>query len=61
MAYPDNKQTQRLKPGQVLTPEQEALLDLYLQKLDDFFRNAEEAEQIQVEIETLHLKKILTS
>ncbi|WP_210489334.1 hypothetical protein [Rufibacter aurantiacus] len=44
----------------VLTQEQDALLDLYLNNLDNFFENQKNAEKIQVEIETLHLKKILT-
>ena len=44
----------------ILTPEQDALLDLYLNKLDDYFQNIKASEKTQVEIETLHLKKILT-
>ncbi|MBC3538842.1 hypothetical protein ACFSC6_20550 [Rufibacter sediminis] len=44
----------------VLTQEQDALLDLYLNNLDNFFENQKNAEKIQVEIETLHLKKILS-
>ncbi|GGK79329.1 hypothetical protein ACD591_08530 [Rufibacter glacialis] len=44
----------------VLTQEQDSLLDLYLNNLDNFFENQKNAEKIQVEIETLHLKKILT-
>ena len=47
-------------PG-ILTPEQDALLDRYLTHLDVFFKHAKEAEKIQVEIETRHLKKILTA
>lgn len=45
---------------EVLTQEQEALLDLYLDKLDNLFEHMKAAEKVQVEIETLHLKKILT-
>ncbi len=45
----------------ILTQEQEALLDLYLQNLDNFFQNQKDAAKIQVEIETLHLKKILSA
>ncbi|GEO07183.1 hypothetical protein AAE02nite_48470 [Adhaeribacter aerolatus] len=44
----------------ILTPEQDALLDLYIKKLDDYFENVKASEKMQVEIETLHLKKILT-
>ncbi|WP_181307703.1 hypothetical protein [Rufibacter sp. XAAS-G3-1] len=44
----------------VLTQEQDSLLDLYLNNLDNFFENQKNAEKIQVEIETLHLKKILS-
>ncbi|WP_207434624.1 hypothetical protein [Sabulibacter ruber] len=44
----------------VLTQEQDALLDLYLQNLDNFLENQKAAERIQVEIETMHLKKILS-
>ncbi len=44
----------------VLTPGQEEVLDLYLQNLDDFYATIKEAEKVQVEIETLHLKRILT-
>ncbi|MFB9864274.1 hypothetical protein [Rufibacter immobilis] len=44
----------------ILTQEQDALLDLYLQNLDNFFENQKNAEKIQVEIETQHLKKILS-
>lgn len=48
-----------VKPPNVLTPEQDVILDLYIQKLDDFYENLKESEKIQVEIETLHLKRIL--
>ncbi|WP_205502470.1 hypothetical protein [Rufibacter psychrotolerans] len=44
----------------ILTQEQDALLDLYLQNLDNFFENQKAAEKIQVEIETMHLKKLLS-
>ncbi|MFC6998887.1 hypothetical protein [Rufibacter roseus] len=52
-------ETDKTKP-RVLTQEQDALLDLYLQNLDNFFENQKTNEKLQVEIETLHLKKILT-
>lgn len=45
----------------ILTPEQDALLDMYLKNLDNFFENIKESEKIQVEIETLHLKRILST
>ena len=44
----------------VLTVEQDVILDLYIQKLDAYFENLKESEKIQVEIETLHLKRIVT-
>jgi hypothetical protein len=44
----------------VLTPEQEAILDMYLTHLDTFLEDLKVSEKIQVEIETLHLKRILT-
>lgn len=47
-------------PVRILTPEQDALLDLYIQKLDDYLEEVKASENIQVEIETLHLKRILT-
>ncbi|GAA4435750.1 hypothetical protein GCM10023188_27990 [Pontibacter saemangeumensis] len=43
----------------ILTEEQEALLDLYIQSLDSFREELRASEKIQVEIETQHLKKIL--
>jgi hypothetical protein len=56
---PDDKKEQE---GQqhILTKEQEVLLDLYLTNLDDIFKNIQESETVQVEIETLHLKRILS-
>ncbi|MCC9138339.1 hypothetical protein ACFSKU_21690 [Pontibacter silvestris] len=44
----------------VLTQEQDALLDMYIEKLDNFFEDVKASEKIQVEIETLHLKRILS-
>lgn len=46
--------------NEILTKEQENLLDLYLDKLDYLFEQMKAAEKVQVEIETLHLKKILS-
>lgn len=45
---------------QVLTAEQVALLDLYVQSLDTYYDKLKASEEIQVEIETRHLKKILS-
>ncbi len=45
----------------VLTPEQDALMDLYIQHLDNFFEEVKQTEKTQVEIETLHLKRILSA
>lgn len=44
----------------ILTTEQDAILDMYLDRLDDYFKNIKEREKMQVEIETLHLKRLLT-
>lgn len=44
----------------ILTAEQDAILDMYLDRLDDYFKNIKEQEKMQVEIETLHLKRLLT-
>lgn len=49
-----------LKTNNVLTEEQDVILDMYIERLDAFFENLKESEKIQVEIETLHLKRILT-
>jgi hypothetical protein len=35
------------------------VLDLYIKHLDTFFEDQKELEKLQVEIETLHLKRIL--
>ena len=45
----------------VLTPEQEEILDLYIESLDNFFEEIKQSEKTQVEIETLHLKRILST
>lgn len=42
-----------------LSEEQEEVLDLYLQNLDDFYAEIKASEKLQVEIETMHLKRIL--
>ncbi|WP_299762028.1 hypothetical protein [uncultured Pontibacter sp.] len=48
-----------IKSKKLLTEEQEELLDLYVQRLDDYFEEMKAADAVQVEIETQHLKKIL--
>jgi len=44
----------------VLTAEQDAILDMYLKSLDTFWEEIKNSEKVQVEIETQHLKRILT-
>ena len=44
----------------ILDEEQELVLDMYLKNLDEFLDTAKESEKAEIEIETLHLKKILT-
>ena len=53
--------TQHNAPQRILTSEQESLLDLYIQNLDVYMEELKAADAIQVEIETQHLKKILSS
>ncbi|WP_181884998.1 hypothetical protein [Pontibacter diazotrophicus] len=45
----------------VLTAEQDDLLDLYIQNLDGYYEELRASDAIQVEIETQHLKKILST
>lgn len=59
MAEGDKKQQDKETP--LLTAEQEEILDKYLENLDGLFENMKASERIQVEIETLHLKRILYS
>ena len=47
-------------PDRLLTLEQEAILDLYIQNLDNIFEELKAADAVHVEIETEHLKKILS-
>jgi hypothetical protein len=56
-----DERKEEMTGNSVLTPEQEAILELYLQNLDSFYENMKASEKIQVEIETLHLKRILTT
>jgi hypothetical protein len=53
------KKESEKKQNSVLTSEQDAILDMYIKNLDNFFEAVKESEKIQVEIETLHLKRIL--
>lgn len=48
------------QPNNILTQEQDVILDMYIKKLDDFLESIKESEKIQVEIETRHLKRILS-
>jgi hypothetical protein len=56
---PDDKNITSTPHG-ILTQEQDAVLDLYIQHLDNHFEELKLSEKLQVEIETMHLKKILT-
>ncbi|PRY11302.1 hypothetical protein CLV24_11197 [Pontibacter ummariensis] len=56
----EGKDSKSQSKQHILSQEQEALLDLYIQKLDDYFEGLKASEKVQVEVETLHLKKILT-
>lgn len=47
-------------PKNILDQEQEHILDLYIQSLDSYLDELKAFEKVQVEIETQHLKKILT-
>jgi hypothetical protein len=44
----------------ILTEEQDALLDSYILKMESKYESLKLAEKIQVEIETEHLKRILS-
>lgn len=55
-----NIHEEHLTSKSLLDQEQEMILDLYIQHLDNFYEGLKASEKIQVEIETLHLKKILT-
>jgi len=44
----------------ILSPEQDALLDMYINSLDTYFEEIRNSEKVQVEVETLHLKRILS-
>lgn len=55
-----DKKDKHINQERVLTQEQDTLLDLYIQHLDSFFEEVKTAEKTQVEIETMHLKRILS-
>lgn len=56
----DGEELNGKKIQKILSAEQEAILDLYVSNLDNYFDNLKKSEKVQVEIETLHLKRILT-
>ncbi|WP_242928283.1 hypothetical protein [Pontibacter vulgaris] len=56
-----NLNNHHTSPAHILSKEQETILDLYIQKLDNFFEELKASEKVQVEIETQHLKKIVTT
>ena len=56
----DNINKEIIRPG-ILTPEQDTLLDKYLKNLDKIFEDIKESEKTQAEIETLHLKRLLST
>ncbi len=57
----DTSVHKNLPPDSVLNAEQDAILDLYIENLDNFFEEVKQSEKTQVEIETLHLKRILST
>ena len=59
MSMADTQNQDEASADTILTPEQEDLLDQYLQHLDQVLENIQESDKVQVEIETLHLKRIL--
>jgi hypothetical protein len=54
----DNKEVTQQES--ILSHDQEAVLDLYIRHLDNIFEEMKLSEKLQVEIETQHLKRILT-
>jgi hypothetical protein len=57
----ETENTKSIVQDSILSPEQEAILDLYLENLDNFFEEIKQSEKTQVEIETLHLKRLLST
>ena len=49
-----------INQNSILTAEQDAILDMYLKSLDNFWEEIKNSEKVQVEIETQHLKRILS-
>jgi len=57
----NGEEKKEASPPGVLSPEQDAILDMYLKSLDIFWEEIKNSEKLQVEIETQHLKRILSS
>lgn len=61
MIYKGDKKEEELRvQHRLLSDEQEAVLDLYIQHIDNIFEEMKLSEKLQVEIETQHLKRILS-
>ena len=61
MIYNGDKNEEELAVRhRILSDEQEAVLDLYIQHIDNVFEEMKLSEKLQVEIETQHLKRILS-
>lgn len=56
----DKKEETVSTQHRLLSDEQEAVLDLYIQHIDNIFEEMKLSEKLQVEIETQHLKRILS-
>lgn len=59
MLFKDKKE-EATNPHRILSSDQEAVLDLYIQHIDNIFEEMKLSEKLQVEIETQHLKRILS-
>jgi hypothetical protein len=59
MLFKDKKE-EVITQHRILSNEQEAVLDLYIQHIDNIFEEMKLSEKLQVEIETQHLKRILS-
>jgi hypothetical protein len=57
----ETENNKHIKQDSILSEEQEAILDLYIESLDNFFEEVKQSELTQVEIETLHLKRLLST
>ncbi|EJF08429.1 MULTISPECIES: hypothetical protein [Pontibacter] len=60
MIYRGDKKEELAVRHRILSDEQEAVLDLYIQHIDNLFEEMKLSEKLQVEIETQHLKRILS-